>query len=149
MLTLWQDVRYALRMLSKSAGFSAVVILTLALGIGANTAIFSVISAVLLRPLPFSQSERLVALHGIDLRTGETGRPLSYPDFSDLRTQSQSMESASAYDVSTSTITSGGEPLHIDVGVVSANFLSVLRAKPMLGREFAATEDNQERMLCY
>lgn len=141
MLTLWQDVRYALRMLSKSAGFSAVVILTLALGIGANTAIFSVISAVLLRPLPFSQSERLVALHGIDLRTGETGRPLSYPDFSDLRTQSQSMESASAYDVSTSTITSGGEPLHIDVGVVSANFLSVLRAKPILGREFAATED--------
>ncbi len=141
MIMLWQDIRYALRMLSKSAGFSAVVILTLALGIGANTAIFSVISAVLLRPLPFSQPDRLVALHGIDLRTGETGRPLSYPDFSDLRAQSQSLESAAAYDSSTSTITGGGEPLHIDVGVVSANILSVLRAKPLLGREFAATED--------
>jgi putative ABC transport system permease protein len=141
MLMLWQDIRYALRMLSKSPGFSAVVILTLALGIGANTAIFSVVSAVLLRPLPFPQPDRLVDLRGLDLRTGETGRPLSYPDFADLRTQSQSMETASAYDASTSTLTGSGEPLHIDVGVVSANFLSVLRAKPMLGREFAATED--------
>ena len=141
MLMLWQDIRYALRMLSKSVGFSAVVILTLALGIGANTAIFSVVSAVLLRPLPFSGSDQLVALRGVDLRTGETGRPLSYPDFSDLRTQSHSLESAAAYDSSTSTITGNGEPLHIDIGVVSANFLTVLRTKPMLGREFAASED--------
>jgi putative ABC transport system permease protein len=141
MLMLWQDIRYGLRVLAKSPGFSAVVILTLALGIGANTAIFSVVSAVLLQPLPFSQPDRLVALRGVDLRTGETGRPLSYPDFADMRTQSQSLESASAYDTSTSTLTGNGEPLHVDVGVVSANLLSVLRAKPMLGRDFAATED--------
>src|SRR5580692_11565455 len=100
MLMLWQDIRYALRMLSKSAGFSAVVILTLAPGIGANTAIFSVVSAVLLRPLPFSQPERIVSIHGVDLRNGETGRPLSYPDFEDLRAQSRSLEAAAAYDQS-------------------------------------------------
>ncbi len=138
---LWQDIRYGLRMLAKSPGFTGVVVLTLALGIGANTAIFSVVSAVLLQPLPFSQPDRLVALRGVDSRTGETGRPLSYPDFADLRTQSQSLESAAAYDSSTSTLTGSGEPLHVEVGVVSANFLDVLRAKPMMGREFAATED--------
>lgn len=137
----WQDIRYGLRMLAKSPGFSAVVILTLALGIGANTAIFSVVSAVLLQPLPFSQAARLVAVQGVDLRSGETGRPLSYPDFADLRTQSQSVEGMAAYDTSTSTLTGQGEPLHVDVGVVSASLLGVLRAMPMLGREFAAAED--------
>jgi putative ABC transport system permease protein len=137
----WQDIRYGLRMLAKSPGFSAVVILTLALGIGANTAIFSVVSAVLLQPLPFSQAARLVAVQGVDLRSGETGRPLSYPDFTDLRTQSQSVEGMAAYDTSTSTLTGQGEPLHVDVGVVSASLLGVLRAMPMLGREFAAAED--------
>lgn len=141
MLMLWQDIRYALRMLAKSPGFTGVVILTLALGIGANTAIFSVVSAVLLQPLPFSQPDRLVALRGIDVRTGETGRPLSYPDFFDLRAQSQSLESAAAYDSSTSTLTGTGDPLHVEVGVFSASMLGVLRAKPMMGRDFVATED--------
>jgi putative ABC transport system permease protein len=141
MLMVWRDIRYGLRMLAKSPGFSAVVVLTLALGIGANTAIFSVVSAVLLQPLPFSQPDQLGALRGVDLRTGETGRPLSYPDFADLRAKSQSLESASAFDTSTATLTGSGDPLHIDVGVVSANLLSVLRARPMLGREFLVTED--------
>jgi putative ABC transport system permease protein len=141
MLMVWRDIRYGLRMLAKSPGFSTVVVLTLALGIGANTAIFSVVSAVLLQPLPFSQPDQLVALRGVDVRTGETGRPLSYPDFADLRAQSQSLESASAFDTSTSTLTGNGDPLHIDVGVVSANLLGTLRARPMLGREFLATED--------
>lgn len=141
MLMLWQDVRYALRMLAKSPGFTSVVVLTLALGIGANTAIFSVVSAVLLQPLPFSEPDRLVALRGVDVRTGETGRPLSYPDFADLRAQSQSLESAAAYDSSTSTLTGAGDPLHVNVGVISASMLSVLHAKPMLGRDFVESED--------
>jgi putative ABC transport system permease protein len=141
MMMFWQDIRYALRVLLKSPGFTSVVVLTLALGIGANTAIFSVVSAVLLQPLPFPQPDRLVALRGIDLRTGETGRPLSYPDFADIRAQSHSLESASAYDTSSSTLTGNGEPLHLQVGVVSANLLSVLRAKPMLGRDFNESED--------
>ncbi|MGB2645333.1 MAG: ABC transporter permease [Candidatus Acidiferrum sp.] len=141
MLMLWQDCRYALRMLAKSPGFTVVVILTLALGIGANTAIFSAVSAVLLQPLPFSQPDRLVAIRGVDLRTGETGRPLSYPDFSDLRAQSHSLEAAASYDTSTSTLTGSGEPLHVELGVVSASMLSVLHARPMLGRDFVETED--------
>lgn len=141
MLMLWQDIRYALRMLSKSTGFSAVVILTLALGIGANTAIFSVVSAVLLRPLPFPQPDRIVSIHGVDMRTGETGRPLSYPDFADLRAQSHSMEAVAAYDESSSTLTGVGEPVHVTTGIVSADVFRVLRVPPILGREFNAAED--------
>lgn len=144
MLMLWQDIRYAMRTLVKSPGFASVVILTLALGIGANTAIFSVVSAVLLQPLPFSQPDQLVALHGINTRTGETGRPLSYPDFADLRAQSQSLESAAAYDSSTSTLTGTGDPLHVETGVISASMLTVLRAKPMMGRDFVAAEDKPD-----
>ena len=113
MLMLWQDIRYALRMLSKTTGFTAVVVLTLALGIGANTAIFSVVSAVLLRPLPFPEPERIVSIHEVDMRSGETGRPLSYPDFADLRAQSHSLEAAAAYDESSSTLTGLGDPVHL------------------------------------
>jgi putative ABC transport system permease protein len=141
MLMLWQDIRYALRMLSKTTGFTAVVVLTLALGIGANTAIFSVVSAVLLRPLPFPEPERIVSIHEVDMRSGETGRPLSYPDFADLRAQSHSLEAAAAYDESSSTLTGLGDPVHLAVGIVSAEVFRVLRVPPILGREFAAAED--------
>ena len=141
MLTLWQDIRYALRMLSKSAGFSTVVILTLALGIGANTAIFSAVSAVLLRPLPFPQPDRIVSIHGVDMRNGETGRPLSYPDFVDLRAQNHSLEAAAAYDESSSTLTGMGDPVHLALGIVSADVFRVLRVTPILGREFTKAED--------
>jgi putative ABC transport system permease protein len=141
MLMLWQDIRYALRMLSKSAGFSAVVILTLALGIGANTAIFSAVSAVLLRPLPFPQPDRIVSIHGVDMRNGETGRPLSYLDFVDFRAQNHSLEAAAAYDESSSTLTGMGDPVHLAVGIVSADVFRVLRVPPILGREFTEAED--------
>jgi putative ABC transport system permease protein len=141
MRVLWQDIRYALRMLSKSASFSAVVILTLALGIGANTAIFSAVSAVLLRPLPFPQPDRIVSIHGVDMRNGETGRPLSYPDFVDLRAQNHSLEEAAAYDESSSTLTGMGDPVHLAVGIVSADLFRVLRVPPILGREFTEAED--------
>jgi putative ABC transport system permease protein len=141
MLMLWQDIRYGLRMLSKSPGFTVVVILTLALGIGANTAIFSVVSAVLLRPLPFPQPDRLVSLLHVNLRSGETGRAHSYPDFVDLRAQSKSLEAAAAYDEGSATMTGMGDPVHLTMGIFSADMFNVLRVPPILGREFVAAED--------
>jgi putative ABC transport system permease protein len=141
MLMLWQDIRYGMRMLRKSPGFSAVVILALALGIGANTAIFSVVSAVLLRPLPFSEPDRIVSIHGIDVRNGETGRPLSYPDFADLRTQTKTLESVAAYDDGTATLNGAGDAMHLELCGVSADMFAVLRAKPLFGRVFVSTED--------
>jgi putative ABC transport system permease protein len=143
MHTLWQDVRYGLRMLAKNPGFTLVAILTLALGIGANTAIFSVINAVLLRPLPFSEADRLVDIRGIDTRTNEKSRPLSYPDFADLRAQTRTLESAAAYDTTTFTLTESGEPVHLQAGEVSADLFAVLRATPETGRLFTAADDEK------
>ena len=141
MNSLWHDIRYALRVLAKQPGFTAVVVLTLALGIGANTAIFSVVNAVILEPLPFAESQRLVAVQGTDLHLGDLHRPLSYPDFADFRAQNRTLESVAAYDRSTSTLTGSGEPLHLDASIVSANLFDVLRAQPLLGRTFIASED--------
>ncbi len=137
----WQDLRYGLRMLAKRPGFSAVVILTLALGIGANTAIFSVVSAVLLRPLPFPQPDQLVDLYRVDSRTGEKSRAQSYPDFADLRAQSRSLEAAVAYDESSTTMTGMGDALHLTMGIFSADMFKVLQVRPILGREFTTEED--------
>ena len=139
-----QDIRYGLRMLAKKPGFTVVAILTLTLGIGANTAIFSVVNAVLLRPLPFPESERLVSIHGIDLRNNERGRPLSYPDFADLRAQTHTLESAAAYDITTFTLTESGEPVHLQAGEVSAGLFAVIGATPQTGRLFIAADDEKD-----
>jgi putative ABC transport system permease protein len=141
MLMFWPDIRYGLRVLAKSPGFSCVVVLTLALGIGANTAIFSVVSAVLLQPLPFPQPDRLVDLVRVDSRTGEKSRAQSYPDFADLRGQSTSLEAAAAYDESSATMTGMGDPVHLNMGIFSADMFNVLRVPPIIGREFTAAED--------
>ena len=139
-----QDVRYGLRMLAKQPGFTAVAVLTLALGIGANTAIFSVVNAVLLRPLPFAEPERLVSVHGTDLRNNERGRPLSYPDFADMRSQTHTLQSAAAYGTTTFTLTEAGEPLHLEAAQVSAELFALLRATPEIGRVFTAADDEKD-----
>src|SRR5215472_7916872 len=142
METLWQDIRYGLRMLAKNPGFTVVALLTLALGIGANTAIFSILDAVLLRPLPFPEPGRLVAIWGADSKTGETHRALSYPDFTDLRNENHSLESLAAFTDGSFTLTGAGEPLLLHGGIVSASLLSVLHSSPELGRGFGARDDD-------
>jgi putative ABC transport system permease protein len=141
MLALWRDTRYALRVLSKAPGFAAVVIFILALGIGANTAIFTVVNAVLLKPLPFSRPEQLVDIQRADRRIGEAGPWLSYLDFTDLRAQSRSLQSVAGYDRVPVILTGAGDPVHVSAEIVSTDMFRLLRVSPILGRDFAASED--------
>ena len=115
-----QDFKYALRMLRKAPAFTAIAVITLALGIGANTAIFSVVNSVLLKPLPFPEPDRLVSVSGLNTRLGEKGRALSFPDIEDLQKQNTVFEHVSAYSGGAATITGAGEPLHVPAAVVSA-----------------------------
>src|SRR5271169_3175212 len=108
MQTIWRDVKYGVRMLVKSPGFSLVAILTLALGIGAVTTIFSVVDAVLLQPLPFAEPSRIVAIGGIDTRNNEHDRALSYLDFADLRKENRTMESMAAHSSGDFTLIGAG-----------------------------------------
>ena len=142
MRTLWQDLRQGLRAMAENPGFTLLAMLTLAVGIGANTAIFSVVNAVLLRALPYPDSGRLVALWGVNDRNGDSRRALSYPDFEDLRAQSRTLEAAAVYNDDTATLTGIGEPLHLHNGVVSAALFKVLGVSPQLGRSFLPEEDN-------
>jgi putative ABC transport system permease protein len=136
---LWQDARYATRSLRKHPAFTAIAVLTLALGIGANTAIFSVINAVLLRPLPYQDPDRLVTL----LET-VADRPIgvSYPNFVDWRNQNNVFENLAAVRQRESfNLTGAGESERLQGRLVSANFLSTLGVKPILGRDFVNEDD--------
>lgn len=141
METLWRDIRYGVRMLTKDAGFTAIAVLTLALGIGANTAIFSILDAVLLKPLPFPEPQRLMAIWGTDSKNGETRRAISYPDFTDYRDQNHTLKSLAAYTDGTFTLTGNGDPAQLHGAVVSATLLSVLRVAPQVGAGFAPEDD--------
>ena len=140
--TLQQDLRYGARMLVKKPGFTLVAVITLALGIGANTAVFSVINTMLLRTPPFPESERL-ALVWDDRAIGNWSQlPLSLPDFLDVREQCQSCDEMSAWSWHGSfNLTGGSEPEKTQYAVVSANLFSVLGIQPMLGRNFRPEED--------
>ncbi len=96
MTTLWQDLRYGMRMLWKHRGFTAIAVLVLALGVGANTAIFSVVNAVLLRPLPYPEAERIVTLWSTETRQGEERGSVAAPDFADWQKQSRVFDSVAA-----------------------------------------------------
>ena len=136
------DLRYAARMLLKNPGFTAIAIIALALGIGANTAIFSVVSAVLLRPLPYPQPEQIVAVW-----TGETKKPegrsaFSFPDFADVRAQNQVFTAMAAYDNVDMTVTERGiQAAHLHGAMVTADLFQVLGVNPILGRSFTADDD--------
>ena len=138
---LLQDVRYAGRMLAKRPAFAAVAILTLALGIGANAAIFSVVNAVLLRPLPFDEPDRLVAVWTpVPKRSFRRG-PSSYPDFVDYRNQSASFASLSALRPRGYTLAAEGAPERVEGARVSWSLFATLGVAPQLGRSFSAEED--------
>ena len=138
---LWQDIRYALRSLRKSPAFSVVAVTALALGIGANTAIFSVVNAVVLKPLPYRDPGRLVLLWGNVKRVKVERRGASYPDFADWRKASRSFLDMAAYDSVGSTVTIGDEPERIKCERVSASYFPMLGVRPLLGRTFLPSED--------
>jgi predicted permease len=144
MPTLLLDFRFAIRQLRKNPGFAAATVLTLALGIGATTAIFSLVNAVLLRPLPFPQQDRLVWLQKADQSLGpkvNVSEALSYPDFFDWRAKSNSFEGMASYHRASITLTGSGEPRHLDREIVSAEFFRVLGVHPMVGRDFLPEEE--------
>jgi predicted permease len=147
MNNFFHDLRYAMRMMQKTPAVTAIAIATLALGIGANTALFSVIDAVLLRPLPFHQPDRLVAPRAVDLRDKTHGGEISYPAFLDWRQQSSSFDGMSVWTTNSFTYTDRDQPEAVPSAVVSANLFSVLGVVPVLGRSFTAEEDQPKDQL--
>ena len=138
---LQQDLRYGVRMLIKSPGFTVVAVVALTLGIAANTAIFSVVNSVLLRPLPYSEPARLMQLWETDARRGRNDIPASYPNFADWRAQKHAFEEVVAYADWTFNLTGAGEPERIRSAIVSSAFFSTLGIKPIRGRFFLSGED--------
>ena len=142
MQTLLQDIRYAFRMIAKSPGFAALAVLAFALGIGANTAIFSVVNAVLLRPLPYPQSERLISIR--EKTPTFPGGSVSYPNFLDWRASQHSFTDLTLYrreSYNLSTTKADTAPERVGGGRVTANFLTVLGMAPQLGRDFTDADD--------
>src|SRR2546421_3734746 len=137
---LLKDLRYGIRSLLKHPGFTAIVVITLALGIGANTAIFSLVHAVLLRSLPFPDSDRLVVVKGQNGKTGETLPTVSPADFFDWKRQSQSFATLAAYSGGSITLLEGEESELIPAARVTDEFFSTLRMQPLLGRSFTPDE---------
>jgi predicted permease len=140
--SLWQDVRYALRTLRKSPGFATVAVLTLALGIGANTAIFSVVHGVLIAPLPYAQPDRLVMVWENNPHFPRVW--VSYPNFHDWQQGARSFERIAAFRESGSDLTAPGAPEHLQRKEISAGFFSALGTPPALGREFLPEENRSD-----
>jgi putative ABC transport system permease protein len=136
----WQDLRYALRTLSKNPGFTAVAILTLAIGIGANTAIFSVVDGVLLRPLPYPQPDRIVRIWQTDDKNALSN--MSDPNFADLAQQNHTLASMVQYSVNDASVSGGTEPARVMGASVSKDFFATLQVRPLMGRTFAPDEQH-------
>ena len=141
----WQDIRYGVRMLLKAPSISIVATIALALGIGANTAIFSVVNAVLLRPLPFANSEGLMNVWETDSVRGYKRGSASYPNFADWREQNHVFERMSSYYTNNFILTGRGDSTRLQGAVVNADLFPLLRATPMLGRGFLPEDDQPEK----
>jgi predicted permease len=139
MNVLWQDIRYGIRMLAKKPGFTLVAVLTLTLGIGANTAMFSVVNGVLLNPLPFPHPDQLVVLYESKVHF-ENGA-ISYPNFLDWQKDNRSFESMAGFRSAEVSITGSGESERVTAQMLSADFFGILGVKPLMGRTFTPDED--------
>ncbi len=137
---LIKDLRYGIRSLLRQPGFTAIVVLTLALGIGANTAIFSVVYSVLIKPLPFNQPDRIVLLWGDDRAEGDSRSQVSHTDIVDFKGQQTLFDSISTYNSWTPLISGTGEPARISGALVGDDFFRVMGQQPLLGRAFLPEE---------
>lgn len=135
------DLRYTFRTLARQRGFTAIAVLTLAIALASNTAIFSVVNAILLRPLPFAAPERLVNLGGANRLDGRDFPVFSYPNYSDIRHQMKSFEQVTAFSRAQQFLMEGNEPEAMQGLRVSANLPALLGVKPQLGRFFTSEED--------
>src|ERR1035438_8786824 len=136
MRNLLLDLRYAFRNLRNARGFALVAVATLAIGIGANTAIFSIIDTILLRPLPYANAERLVRLNETETAPGRY--PFAGPDFVDWRTQNRTFQDMMLFTwPNDMNLNAGGQPEHVIVLPTEANFFSLLGVRPMMGRTWA------------
>ena len=139
LLQSWlQDLRYAFRMMAKSPGFTAVVVLTLALGIGANTAIFSVVNAVLLQPLPYADPGQLMGVSEAEQKAGISDAGISWPAFEALRNQSRSFSVVAGFAIHALTLTGRGEPANVSTVAVTPGFFSRLSHEPSARPRVAA-----------
>ena len=138
MNTFLQDLRFGIRTLAKNPGFAIVAILTLALGIGASTAIFSVVDAVLLRPLPYPNPQRIVTVWEQEANGHRTR--LADPNFLDFRSQNNTLAGLATFSSGPDSVSGGSEPVRMDIGLVSQDFFKVMGVEPFRGREFAADE---------
>src|SRR3989442_1895018 len=132
--TCWQDLRFAARMLRKNPGFTLVTVLTLALGIGAASALFSMVDAVLLKPLPYRETSRLAVLWTDNIRQNLHEERTSYPNFEDWRKRNSTFEEMAFASAFTVNLTAGEEPERLVAGRASASLFSLMGVKPILGR---------------
>jgi len=145
MTHLLQDLKYALRQMRKSPGFTAITVLTLGLGIGATTAIFSVVYGVLLKPLPYADPSRIVSIFEINTHGGHSR--LADPNFDDFRDQSRSFESMAKYSAYIAAVSGGSQPTRSMVAHVSPGFVKVFRVQPIIGRDLPTTTKVRLRLL--
>ena len=140
---LGQDVRYGLRGLRRSPGFTAAVVVTLGLGIGANTAVFSLVNGVLLKPLPYARGEQLVVVRQPDTDAGQPDLGFSPLEVKDYRSMARTLDGFVEYHSMDFTLLGGGDPRRVRAGVVSWNFFDVLEVRPALGRSFRADDETE------
>ncbi len=136
-----QDIRYAIQVLRKNASFTIVATTTLALGIGANTLLFSVVHGVVLSPLPYPEAEELIEIQKFEEGPGGGVGAVSYPDFSDWREQATTIDSMAAYTTGSLTVTGRGEPKMVDAGFVSGDLFATIGVPPLVGRPIGTSDD--------